>query len=143
LKLSPLPLPSLLPGSLQAPLRSADATGGTVSSTLAGAVHAATDLSLKAVDTAQHAISSQERKGELLRRLRTFLDTALEAFGEERLVWTAYMTSGSALQTKSTGSLSEVEEWFEICRESLTASGVNQSGLDHIFSKNASKVYRM
>lgn len=143
LKLSPLPLPNVLPGSLQAPLRSADATGSTLSSTLAGAVHSAADVTLQAVNTAQDATSSQDRKGELLRRLRIFLDPALEAFGDERIVWAAYMGSGSALKTKTAGSLSEAEDWFETSRESLTACGLNQSGLDNVFAHNASKVYRM
>lgn len=135
LKLSPLPLPSLLPATLTSPLRSADAPTSSISSTIAGAVHAATDIALQATNKAEEVTSSQDRKGELLRRLRIFLDTALEAFGDERLVWAAHMGSTSATASKTAGSLSEVEEWFEICRKGLTASGLKEESLDNIFAK--------
>lgn len=133
--MSPLPLPSLLPATLTAPLRSADTPTSSISSTLAGAIHSATDIALQATGQAEALTSSQDRKGELLRRLRIFLDTALEAFGDERLVWAAYMGSSSATVTKTAGSFSEAEEWFEVCRESLIASGLKEESLNNIFAK--------
>ena len=140
LKLSPLPLPSLLPGALTTSLRSADAPATTASSALAGAIQSATDAVSHAVSTAEDLGSPQDRRAELLRRLRIYLDTALEAFGEERLVWAAHMGAGSASVTSAAGavgssSLSEIEEWFEVCREALLGSGFNQDSLTKVFAE--------
>jgi hypothetical protein len=143
LKLSPLPSSSLLSDSLSTPLRSADAPASIVPSIVSNTVRSAADIALQAVHTAETLIapSPEERKAELLRRLHIFLDVALEVFGEERIVWAAHMGTGSATVTSASSlvnkeaPLSEVEEWFEICRESLTSSGLNQASLTNIFAK--------
>ncbi|UZJ57548.1 hypothetical protein CBS101457_006868 [Exobasidium rhododendri] len=142
LKISPLPVSSLLPNSLSTPLRSADAPASLVPSVVAGAAHSAADVAMQAINVTETLTTSspQERRKELLRRLRIFLDTALEAFGEERLVWAAYMGTGSASVSSAAAivdkeALSEVEEWFEICRESLASSGLNRASLTNIFAK--------
>jgi hypothetical protein len=130
LKLSPLPLSSILPSSISTPLRSADVPTSTLSSAVAGAVQSTTNVALQTVNAAE-GLTGNDRRGELLRRLRIFLDTALEAFGEERIVWAASLVA----EGMSKNTHSDVEEWFEVCRESLATSGLNQSSMNHVFAQ--------
>lgn len=160
LKVSPLPLPSLLPAGLTNITRPVDqiASGIPVpgSDLAGGAIRAATDLATRAINATESATTttSANRRDELRNRLRVFLEPALEAFGEERLVWTSYLAAGSATAQaaaqKITGSkeddlssLSEPEQWFEAVLTSLQDIGVSQVALDNIFSNNVSTVYRM
>lgn len=110
-------------------------------------IHSATDAASAAVSTAESlagqtgaVMSGEERRAELLRRLRIFLDTALEAFGEERILWASYLGSGSSLATQAASKVdssatSEIEEWFEVVRESLAQSGLSQESMDKVFSQ--------
>lgn len=160
LKVSPLPLPSVLPADLTNITRPVDqiASGIPVpgSDLAGGAIRTATDLATQAINAteATTTTSPSDRREELRNRLRVFLEPALEAFGEERLVWTSYLAAGSTTAQNAAqsvngnkeddfGSLSQPEQWFEAVLSTLQDIGVSQAALDNIFSNNVSTLYRM
>jgi hypothetical protein len=155
LKLSPLPQPSaVVPTAFSVHRRQADAFGAGVpgAAALGSAAQAAIDTAVQAVNAAEAAsvTSTGDRRDELQQRLRFFLETALEAFGEERLVFSTYLTSGSSTVTAIQGRykdeaahLSEPEQWFEAVLATLQDIGVGQEAVDNIFSNNVSKLYLM
>lgn len=160
LKVSPLPLPSLLPAGLTNITRPVDQIASVIpvpgTDLAGGAIRTATDMATRAINAAEAATTttSSDRRDELRNRLRVFLEPALEAFGEERLVWTSYLAAGSATTQAAAqringgkeddlASLSEPEQWFEAVLTTLQDIGVSQVALDNIFSNNVSVVYRM
>ncbi|PWN38832.1 hypothetical protein IE81DRAFT_332768, partial [Ceraceosorus guamensis] len=166
LKLSPLKLPSpISSGStasravdIAAPLSGA-VGGATIASTAqaaldgaAAAVRTATEVAAGAASAAglagTKAVANNTPRGrrdELRARLRVLLDAALEAFGEERLVWSAHinktsLTAGTDLASQIAGEdeeyakLSPPEKWFEVTREALADMGLTEQSLNNIFN---------
>jgi len=73
-------------------------------------------------------------KKEWKRRIKMYIGPALEAFGDQRII---FGTSPSpASHAKST-----VGDWYELVKESLAELGIEQEGVDAIFGNNAQKVY--
>ena len=58
----------------------------------------------------------------------------MEAFGYQRIIF------GSSPSSSSKGP-SNVADWYEISRESLTELGIEQDFVDAVFYSNAEKVY--
>lgn len=140
--------------------RAADAptsTGvpGTATSTVQAAKEAGTAAISGAEKTLHSAVSSSDdESSELKRRLRVFLDVVVEAFGLERLIWSANLSAGQLLagdaakdgvQNAIKGSAHEkaVKEWYEAVLDSLTSMGLDGKRVEGIFSDNASRVYRL
>lgn len=57
----------------------------------------------------------------------------IEAFGSERILF------GSS--PYSTKTRSNASDWYEIARESLAETGIEQAFIDNIFFRNAERVY--
>jgi type IV secretory pathway protease TraF len=70
-----------------------------------------------AVSAAAGLLSKEE---DLSRRLRGLLESAVEAFGEERLVWAGHLSAVGAKPDKE--GRSEPEAWYEKVREGLADS---------------------
>lgn len=106
--------------------------------TLGQTARAAGDAAVQALQSAQGGTANNDEgsaQDEQKQRLRVFLETALDAFGDERLLWTSYLASGSATANAGGEGLSEPEQWFETVLECLNKVGANQDGIDNIFSK--------
>lgn len=58
----------------------------------------------------------------------------IEAFGFERIIF----GSSPSLSSKAP---SQPSDWYEIARESLAETGIEQTYVDAIFSTNAERVY--
>lgn len=140
LKLSPLPLPGLLPSALATYTRNVDVRGTSApvpgANKVAESARAAGDAATQAFNFAEQVVSQGGAREEQSNRLRVFLETVLEAFGDERLLWTSYISSGSeTVQAAQKGELSEPEQWFEIVLECLHGICVTQDAADNIFSR--------
>ena len=64
----------------------------------------------------------------------TQVGPVMEAFGYQRIIF------GSSPSSSSKGP-SNVADWYEISRESLTELGIEQDFVDAVFYGNAEKVY--
>lgn len=153
LKLSPLEAASAF--SLAPSTSAADASrlpgANSLPASALGTAQAALDATKVAASTAASAVGdaaaratgrtepSEEHRAELKRRLRVFLDAALDAFGEDRIFWAANVPAGGAGAGATTDegeeTLSEPEKWFELVRESLADLGLEQAALDKIFAR--------
>ncbi|KDR75795.1 hypothetical protein GALMADRAFT_248501 [Galerina marginata CBS 339.88] len=71
---------------------------------------------------------------EWKRRIKMYLGPVMEAFGYQRILF------GSSPSSSSRGP-SNVGDWYEIARESLTELGIEQDFVDAVFAGNAEKVY--
>ncbi|KJA29032.1 hypothetical protein HYPSUDRAFT_128758 [Hypholoma sublateritium FD-334 SS-4] len=71
---------------------------------------------------------------EWKRRIKMYLGPVMEAFGYQRIIF------GSSPSSSSKGP-SNVADWYEISRESLTELGIEQDFVDAVFYGNAEKVY--
>jgi predicted TIM-barrel fold metal-dependent hydrolase len=58
----------------------------------------------------------------------------IEAFGSERIIY------GSSTSTASR-TPANAGDWYEIARESLVETGIEQALIDNIFYANADRVY--
>ena len=58
----------------------------------------------------------------------------IEAFGSERIIFGSSPSSSS--RTRSNAG-----NWYEIARESLAETGIEQAFVDNIFHANAARVY--
>jgi len=58
----------------------------------------------------------------------------IEAFGSERIIFGSSPSSSS--RTRSNAG-----NWYEIARESLAETGIEQAFVDNIFYANAARVY--
>lgn len=76
---------------------------------------------------------SSEKK-EWKRRIKMYVGPALEAFGDQRIIF------GSSPSPESYAK-SAVGDWYELVKESLAELGIEQEGVDGIFGGNARKVY--
>lgn len=134
LKLSPLSLATPVGGG--APPRAVDVSlpGPSIVSTTA---HTALDGASAAVDAVTSAIASVglTSPASLEERTRVLLDAAVEAFGEERIVWAAHLTAATASKTTQEDKISEPEAWYEVVRLALANMGLAQESLDNIFAK--------
>ncbi|EPQ57575.1 hypothetical protein GLOTRDRAFT_115459 [Gloeophyllum trabeum ATCC 11539] len=68
---------------------------------------------------------------EWKRRIKMYLGHAIEAFGQERIIF----GSSPAHPSLPSGT------WYELARESLAELGIEQEGIDAVFGANAKKVY--
>jgi hypothetical protein len=71
---------------------------------------------------------------EWKRRIKMYLGPVMEAFGYQRIIF------GSSPSSSSKGP-SNVGDWYEIARESLTELGIEQDFVDAVFAGNAEEVY--
>lgn len=90
----------------------------------------------------------------MARKIRIFLDVLLEAFGEDRLIWSSqlrfskkFLGDGEKKLEEKVGlnqdrddGEGEVEdggyatkEWFEVCREKLADMGVSKELMEKVF----------
>jgi len=76
---------------------------------------------------------SSEKK-EWKRRIKMYVGPALEAFGDQRIIF------GTSPSPESDAK-SAVGDWFELVKESLAELGIEQEGVNAIFGGNAKKVY--
>ncbi|KAF5321209.1 hypothetical protein D9619_001887 [Psilocybe cf. subviscida] len=79
------------------------------------------------------AVDTQQSK-EWKRRIKMYLGPVMEAFGYQRIIF------GSSPSSSSRGP-SNVGDWYELARESLTELGVEQEFVDAVFYGNAAKTY--
>ncbi|KAF8161186.1 hypothetical protein B0H34DRAFT_699811 [Crassisporium funariophilum] len=79
------------------------------------------------------SVDTQQSK-EWKRRIKMYLGPVMEAFGYQRIIF------GSS-PSLSSRSPSNVGDWYEIARESLTELGIEQDFVDAVFFGNAEKVY--
>ncbi|KAF9653998.1 hypothetical protein BDM02DRAFT_3107195 [Thelephora ganbajun] len=73
-------------------------------------------------------------KKEWKRRIKMYVGPALEAFGDQRIIFGTSPSPES--YTKSA-----VGDWYELVKELLAELGIEQEGVDAIFGGNAQKVY--
>lgn len=67
----------------------------------------------------------------------TLVGPAVEAFGESRIIFgTSPALSDGKVRIRSS-------DWYSLARESIVEVGVEQEGIDAIFSKNALTVYTL
>jgi len=76
---------------------------------------------------------SSEKK-EWKRRIKMYVGPALEAFGDQRIIF------GTSPSPESYAK-SAVGDWYELVKELLAELGIEQEGVDAIFGGNAKKVY--
>ncbi|CAO1639129.1 unnamed protein product [Sympodiomycopsis kandeliae] len=171
IKLSPFTLSALTDSasSILSATRAADApTATAVPSSVSSTAQAAKEAAVSAISGAEKTVhtaasaltgsgdksASEERAAELKRRLRIFLDVIVEAFGLERLIWSANLSAGQLLggdaakdgvSNALSGSADEeaVKDWYNAVQQSLTNMGLDGPAVEGIFSNNASKVYRL
>lgn len=76
---------------------------------------------------------SSEKK-EWKRRIKMYVGPALEAFGDQRIIF------GSSPSPESYAK-SAVGDWYELVKELLAELGIEQEGVNAIFGGNAKRVY--
>lgn len=141
LKISPFPLTQLLNAGLVASSRTADYSSAMLQK--------ATDAAANAVETAEGAVSgvvgganksddgTAERIAEGKRKLRIFLDVVVEAFGVDRLIWSASLGAGQGVGSTFVGNNEEgaIVEWYEMVLDGLVGMGLDEDSLQRIFSE--------
>jgi len=150
LKLSPLSLAGLTGGGAYQRAVDVSVPGPSVVSSAAHTLVEGASAAVNAVTSAVAASTlssttsnSTDTPASLEERTRVLLDAAVEAFGEERIVWAAHLTAATAdKQTVQADKISEPEAWYEIVRLALANMGLAQESLDNIFANNASKLYQ-
>lgn len=127
----------------------------SVASSTVQAVKEATTSAVQGVEKTLHgAAASEDPNLELRRRLRVFLDVIVEAFGLERIIWSANLSAGQlfagdatkdGVQNALKGSADEeaVKAWYTAVLDSLTSMGLDGKSVEGIFGANASFVYRL
>ncbi|GBE81498.1 hypothetical protein SCP_0312270 [Sparassis crispa] len=77
---------------------------------------------------------SRKEWNEWKRRLKMYIGPVVEAFGYQRIIF------GSSPSTTSQAK-SNAGDWYELARECFAELGVEQEGIDAVFSGNALLVY--
>jgi predicted TIM-barrel fold metal-dependent hydrolase len=88
---------------------------------------------------------------ELRSQIMRYLEPALEAFGEERIMigsdWPIFRTSTFSPSSSLTGVAErEGEAWsfgLELYRDCLVRLGIEGEGMDKVFEGNARRVYKL
>jgi len=75
-----------------------------------------------------------QQLNEWKRRIKMYLAPVIEAFGSERIIY------GSS-PSPSSRTASNAADWYQIARESLVETGIEQVLIDNLFYANADRVY--
>lgn len=87
------------------------------------------------VGEGEDGLLSESQVKEWKRRVKMYLGPAVEAFGEDRIIF------GTSSASPDGRTRIRPVDWYSLARESITEIGVEQEGVDGIFSGNALSIY--